>query len=283
MIPVVMPARAFVVLLPAVLALMIAVACGDDDLGDGDSTSTPVTTTPLGTGDASPPGPGDASPLGTPASLIAPPLEGPVRGRAPDERTDFREAPGWELPEADDLAKPDDDADLVLNPPSNPSCPEAWVEHNRVVEGFKLCYPEDWTLAGNGYVNSSNQDRWYSVGIFDFVGPTLEQQQRAHVSVYVISPFVLPFRYTIDCPEAFGITFAGEPAVVCPDFEADSPEARIVSYHVFREDLNYFVNIVGYFSYDAATGEYSDDIESDAFDQALTIAHTFQFQPVIGP
>ena len=252
---------------------MIAVACGDDDGGIGDSTSTPATT-PVGTGDASPPA--------TSASLIAPPLEGPAFQPAPAARTDFREEPGWELPEADDLPEPDDADDPVVNPPSDASCPAEWVEHNRLVEGFKLCYPEDWTLAGNGYVNAANQDRWYSAGFFDFVSPA-QEQQRAHVSVYVMSPFVRPFRYTIDCEEAFGITFAGEPAVVCPDFATDSPAARIVSYHVFREDLNYFVNVVGYFGYDAATGEYSDDIESEAFDMALAIAHTFQFRPVISP
>ena len=268
MISLVMPARAFVLLLPAVLALMIAVACGDDD-----STSTPTTT---------PDGSGDASPLATPASLIAPPLEGPARGPSPGERTDFRNEPDWKLPGPDDRPEPDDADDPVVNPPSNPSCPAEWIEHDRLVEGFKLCYPEDWTLSGNGYVNAPNEDRWYSAGFFDFVSPA-QEQQRAHVSVYVMSPFVEPFRYTIDCVEAFGITFAGEPAVVCPDFATDSPAARIVSYHVFREGLNYFVNVVGYFGYDAASGEYSDDIESDAFDMALTIAHTFQFRPVISP
>jgi len=269
-----MSARAFVLFLTAALALVIAVACGDDDGGIGDSTSTPAATAPGGTG--------DASPLATPTGLIAPPLEGPALQPAPATRTDFREEPGWELPQVGDLTAPVDVEDPVVNPPSDASCPAEWVEHSRLFQGFKICYPEDWTLTGNGYVNAANQDRWYSAGFFDFVSPT-QEQQRAHVSVYVMSPFVRPVRYTIDCEEAFAITFAGEPAVVCPDFETSSPEARIVSYHVFQDELNYFVNVVGYFGYDADKGEYSDDIESTAFDLALTIAHTFQFQPLPGP
>jgi hypothetical protein len=68
--------------------------------------------------------------------------------------------------------------------------------------------------------------------------------------------------------------------VVCPDFPAESPEARIISYHAFRENLDYFVQVVPYFEYDADSDSYTDELNQEAFDLALQIAHTFEFTPV---
>lgn len=248
----------------SVLVVLFALACADDDDGGG-ASATPVGSLPTGA---------TAAPV-----PVVPPMEGPGRGEAVAERTDFRADPAWRMPSPDSVPPADDPDDPVLNPPADPECPADWTLIQRPVEGFQICHPSDWTVAGHGYVSSPNEDQWYTMGIFDFVDES-QSQRRAHVSIYVLPDFVKPFRYTLDCPEPRSVTLSGQPAVVCPDFPASPPEARIVSYHVFREDYDYFVQVVSYYHYDQSSGTYTDDVEEEAFDKALEIAHTFEFTPV---
>lgn len=255
-------------------AVLVALAaCGDDDDLKPDGSA--------GARTASPTASSDVSPTVTPEqSIFVPPLEGPPRTGTVSERTDFRQDPEWALPKPEDQPAPDDSDDPILNPPAEPAeCPTDWQVLDRPVEGFKICYPPDWVTDGQGYVAAANEERWYSVGIYDFPEGDREHQ-RAHISVYVVPTYTRPLRYTLDCPELFSVTLAGQPAVVCPDFPAESPEARISSYHVFREDLDYFVQVVEYFEFE--NGEYTDSVNEDARDLAIQTVQTFQFTPVAG-
>jgi hypothetical protein len=238
----------------ALFAAGLSVACGGSG---GDSSATPTVT----------------QSAGATARLIAPPFEGPARARVL-QREDFRQDADWQMPSPDNLPKPDDTTDPILNPPA-PSCPTDWQAIYRTPEGFSVCHPDAWAVDGEGYVSAANQDRWFSVGLFDFTDDS-KQHRLAHVSVYAIPPFVEPFRYTIDCPEPKSVTFGGHAAVVCPSFPAVSPEARIISYHVAEGNMDYFVNIVTYFKYDASTGKYTNDTDDDALNMAVQIADTFQ-------
>lgn len=267
--------RAHYLLLPFALLALLVAACGGDDDGNGDGGGN-------GTSTASPAD--SASPVDTdgadrPVDPFSPPLEGPGRGDPPSELTDFREEPDWQLPEPGNVPEPEGNEDPVLNPPKEPVCPEDWERLRRPSEGFEICYPGGWAIDGHGYVNSQNEERWYSVGVFN--APDVEAgQQLAHVSVYVIPQFSRPFRYTIDCPQPYATTLSGEPAVVCPEFPPLHPEASIVSYHVFREDFDYFVNIATYYEWNENDGEYTDEVNEEAAAMAIQIAHSFEFIPV---
>jgi len=269
--PVIMPGFRISAVFCAVIVFATVAGCGGDD------------SSPTGTPGDSPSGSAAASgsPLPTPESdPLIPPLEGPEPGPAISERKDWREDPEWALPSPGDVSPAEDIDDPVLNPPAEPACPSDWTVLERPDEGFAICHPASWTVAGHGYVSPANEDRWYSLGIFDFVDEE-EHIQRAHVSVYVFSRFARPVRYTIDCPSPASVTFAGEAAVVCPSFPGVPPEAEIIAYHVLREDLDYFVNVTTYPKYEAETEEYSGEVDQDARDLAVKIAQTFEFIPIV--
>jgi len=251
----------------AFLALAFAVACGDDD--DLGSSGTDVSATPDATPDLTTRAPRDP---------LSAPHEGPDLGPFPEEPIDFREDPDWRHPDPESrpTPAPDDKSDVVFGPPAEPSCPEDWERVERLPEDFSICHPDSWE-EDSSYVN--HEVRWYAIGFFDFPGGDREHQL-AHVSVYVFPEFSLTVRYALDCPEAYSVTFAGEPSVVCPDFPPVAPEARIISYHVFRDQRHYFVNVAAYLEYDEENGEYSDSLNEEAFNQAIEIAHTFQFDPL---
>jgi hypothetical protein len=223
----------------------------------------------------------DDGPATEPASLtvtptrgvLSPPLEGPAPTYFGLERLDYRELPEWRLPEPDELPTPPDDAvGDEFDPPETPECPEGWIVYERPVEGFRLCYPEDWALDGEGYVTVAHQDRWYSAGIFRFE----DGVQAAHVSIYAMNSSGIPSTYTKYCEQAYQVTLGGLPAVLCPDAPGVSPEARIIAYHVRSGDLDYFVNVVPYFAYDPATGTYDDFVDPETEDLAIQIAQTFE-------
>jgi hypothetical protein len=250
----------------SLVVLVIAfTACGGDDDDGSTNNGSPTAT--------------GSTPVITPGDPVAPPLEGPGRGEAPTELTDYRELPEWQLPSPDEVPPPpQEEADnRLFNAPAEPSCPDDWEVLARPTEGFKICHPGDWTIAGFGNVAQANEANWVSAGIFRFIDAS-QQGQLAHVSIYVIPQFARPFRYTIDCEQPYSVTFAGEPSVICPDFPGVSPEATIASYHVFRENLDYFVQIVPYFLEE--DGEVTDEIDEAAYETAIDIAHTFQFTPV---
>jgi hypothetical protein len=262
---------------PVILIVFLS-ACGGDSTSDGSATPTGSVTP----GPSREPPTGEVTPFptrGGSAGSIVPPLEGPARGPSVQQQEDFRLDPAWKLPTPEEAPVPDNTDDPVLNPPAQASCPAEWEILERPTEGWHVCYPANWAIDGQGYVGSANEARWYSVGIFDFTDET-RVHQRAHVSVYVIPQFTRPFRYTIDCPQPFHVTFAGQPAVVCSSFPPTSPEARVISYHVFLNNLDYFVNIATYFEFDESSGQYTDKTSDDAFKGALDIVGTFEFIPI---
>jgi hypothetical protein len=253
-------------LFPLALAVsvFVIVACGGDD----DSSSATGTPTATFAG----------SPTVSPDPLV-PPLEGPEREGYTGERQDFRENPEYALPQPGGLPTPADASDPVLNPPAESECPVDWKLLFRGPEGFQLCYPQDWTVLTDAYKNSPGEARWYTGGVFKFPDEPPEHQL-AHVSIYVIPQFTRPFPYTKDCPAPFSVTLNGQPAVVCPSFPPSHPEARLVSYHVFRENLDYFFNIALYYRWDEDSGQYTDETDEEAFDTALKIIHTVEFLEV---
>jgi hypothetical protein len=253
-------ASAFLIALLAMLALT---ACGDDTPVDSPTSSF---VTPAG------------SPAASPNPLV-PPLEGPRRTSYIGERQDFRLNPDYELPTPNEVPTPEDASDPVLNPPSVPDCPGDWKKLVRGPEGFQLCYPEDWLVLTDAYKNSPNEERWYTGGVFKFPGDPPEHQL-AHVSVYAIPQYTRPFPYTKDCPTPYRVRLNNQPAVVCPSFPATSPEARLVSYHVFRENFDYFFNIALYYKWDESAGAYTGLTDSAAFDTALRIVHSVEFLSV---
>jgi hypothetical protein len=264
-------ARLFYLAPVMALILILLAACGGDDSDSGSPSPSSSDDPGVSGSPTSAPSPG-----GDP---IVPPLEGPASGPPITEETDWRLDPEWAPPDPADVPEADDPDNPVLNPPAVPVCPEEWVKLTRHGEGFEICYPLSWVIGSHGYVASANESRWYSVGIFDF-SDAENQIQRAHVSVYMFPQFSRPVRYTIDCPEARGVEFSGEPAVVCPEFPGIEPEAEIISYHVFKDDRDYFVNVATYYEYDAESEEYTDDVAEAAREIGLQIAHSFKFIPL---
>lgn len=248
---------------------LLLVACNGG--GDG-SPSAGSAPSPGSTPEATPRDTGTAVSSG--GSLITPPLEGPPRVVPAQETTNYWELSEFQLPEPQDLPEPPEDADgPEFSPPANAECPADWQELRRPGEGFSICYPEDWRMDGHGYVSAGVEERWYSAGLFLFDGDA----QKAHVSVYVVGPFARPFTYTRDCEQPYKVTFAGHPAVLCPDFPGVRPEARIIAYHVRWNDLDYYVNVVPYFEFDEEAGAYLDTVSEEAEAMAIEIAHTFRF------
>ncbi len=249
--------RPTIVLTALVLSCLVFIAsCGGGDGGTGDDDAgTPSVSAGTGT----------STPTGTPSDPLAPPLEGPERGPAATERTDFREVEEWDLPAPDSVNPvPDDEDGAIYHPPAEPNCPADWQTLARPSEGFSICYPSDWQTAGYGYVTAGQEERWLSVGIVKFLSEARDEQD-AHVSVYVIPRHARPMTYTRDCPRPYRLTFAGEPAVICPEFPGQGSEKDFTSYHIRRGDLDYFVQIVPY--------EGGSD---EALDTAIEIAHTFR-------
>jgi hypothetical protein len=160
---------------------------------------------------------------------------------------------------------PDEETGAMYHPPAEVKCKDEWEQLVRPSEGFSICYPADWQTAGYGYVSAGAEDRWFSVGIVKFTDEKRETQE-AHVSVYVLPRYAKPFIYTRDCPRPYSVTFGGQAAVMCPDFPGENSEKYIVSYHVRRGDLDYFVQVVPY-----------DGGSDEALDTAIEIAHRVQF------
>lgn len=254
---------------------MLLVACnggGDGSPSPGSAASPVPTTEPDSTPEATPGATGTA--VQSDGHLFTPPLEGPARGAAAQEETNYWELSEFQLPEPQDLPEPPEDADAPeFSPPAEAECPADWEELSRPGEKFSICYPEDWRIDGHGYVTAGVEERWYSVGMFLLDGDV----QKAHVSVYVISPYARPFTYTRDCEQSYRLTLAGEPAALCPDFPGEGPEARIIAYHVRRGERDYYVNVVPYFEFDEEEGTYLDTVSEEAEATAIEIAHTFRF------
>jgi hypothetical protein len=251
-----------------VLLLLAAVslgACGDD--ADGPANGATGSATPAG------------SPTASPDPLI-PPLEGPARDTYLGERQDFRDNPDYQLPRPGAVPTPSaDSGDPVFDLPATAEC---WQTLFRGPELFQLCYPPDWEVLTDAYKNSPNEERWYAGGVFKF--PDEEgSPQLAHVSVYVIPQFTRPFFYTKECPTPYSIQLNSQAGVVCPSYPANHPEARIVSYHVFREGFDYFFNIALYYEWDAGAGRFTDQTDQQAFDEALQIIRSVEFLPPTTP
>lgn len=240
-------------LLAVAVAVICLAACGGDD----DSPTTSGSPTSIGS-----------------ETLILPPFEGPDRPAAEPPRRNYREDSEWELPSPASLPTPApslDDAALRL---TAPRCSPEFETLSRPEEGFQICYPEEWTVAGQGYVNSANEDPWFAVGIFNFPeGET--KDELAHVSIYVTPPFARPFRYTIDCPgPVYRVELAGQPAAACTSFTTTAAESRIVAYHIPTADFDYFIVVTVYDRSADGSGTPSGASELP-FAVALRIAGTF--------
>lgn len=260
-----MTGRARLVVLVLVGALL-AVACGGESSSNPNATGTPRRQ-------LAPPPPLVGTPLTTP-------FEEGERAAGATERTNYREAPEYRLPEPGDLQEPPDSATgQEFQAPEQTPCPQDWQVLWRFTEGFRICYPEDWSKQDDGYVTGGVDDRWYSVGFALFEDGVLS----GHVSVYVMNGYVRPFTYTRDCEQAYRVEFAGETAVLCPDFPGQYPEARIIAYHVRKGDLDYYVNVVPRFQYDMDTKSYLDTTSEEAETVGIQIAQTFQFVKLITP
>ena len=200
------------------------------------------------------------------------PLEGPRR-LLTGERINYREDPAVRLPEPEELPEAPDDlpgADLEETPIA--ACPTDWQLLNRFGEKFQICYPQSWVIGGGGYVTAGRDDRWHGVGLFLFDSSA---RQRAHVSIYTMGHYSKPVPYTSDCPQAYGVTLAGRPAVICPDFTCIHPEGKIIAYHVRTDEFDYFVNVVLYLEYDTETRVYGEGWPQDLEQEAIQVARTF--------
>ena len=256
-------------------AIVLGAACGGDDGGFSETPGPGVSATVAATGS-----PGPAARPRPSGGPVTPPLEGPARPNAATTRTNYRELADYALPSPQDVPEPPRDAaGAEFHPPSEPKCPEGWEILRRPIEGFQICYPKEWAIDGHGYVSAAAEDRWYSVGFF----LRREGVEVAHVSVYVVDPFAMPFTHTRDCKKAYRVTFAGEQAVLCPDHTGVPPEVKIVTYHIRRGDLDYYVNVVPQFTYDSGAGQYLDQWDKEAEATAIQVAQTFQLTPILSP
>lgn len=230
-------------------ATLLACSGGDGDNGDG-------------------PSPSPASPTAIqPDNLrnLFPPLEGPERPVA-REAVNYRQDAEFDLPDPADLpALPSGLSSL--GPPEDPVCPDGWVNFERPLEAFRLCYPDPYVIEGHGFVTAGAEERWYAVGFFDFDG----EVELGHVSVYVTGPFSRPFLYVAECDQAYQVTIGGTAASVCPDYDGRGDE-KIIAYHVRVGDLDYFVNAVPAQADASASLTTGDEIESTL----LQIVHSFE-------
>lgn len=257
------------VLICTMLLLAVGAAIAACDSGGGQQETATPSASPAPTTLATPPNAG-----------ISPPFEGPRFSAVSAQRTNYWEEPDFRLPSPEELPEPPAGASgLEFQPPAEPRCPDSWNSLSRPAEGFGICYPDPWFIEGHGYVTAGRDDRWYAVGLFLFEGSV----EAAHVSVYIANPYARPPTYTRDCEQAYGVTFAGEPAVLCPNLSGVSTEARIIAYHVRRDDLDYFVSVVPHFEYDAQAGRYLDAPSGEVEATAIQIAHTFYFVEIVHP
>ena len=267
--------RVAVLVIVAMAGGLLAAACA----GGGQETTleSGATDTPAASATAT----SDSGLATSPADRRSgPPLEGASRGAAASERTNYRELDEFRLPEPEELPPPPEGATgPEFQPPVEPQCPEGWQELSRPAEGFRVCHPEGWSIDGHGYVSAGAEDRWYSLGLFLLQ----DAAEVAHVSIYVVNPYAKPITYTRDCDQAYRVTFAGDPAALCPNQTGEFPEAKIIAYHVRRGDLDYYINIVPQFQYDATSQTYLDNWSQDAEATGIRIAHTLQFMEIATP
>jgi len=267
---------ATLVALVTTVALLLA-GCTEEAGPTGTPAATP---TAQATPQSSPlPSPPPGTVIKPPRAFVTPPMEGPPRGSAATVRTNYRELPEFRLPAPQDLPEAPSGGGPQFQPPAQPLCPPGWQELWRPAEGFKTCYPESWSIDGHGYVSAGRDDRWYSVGLFLYQ----DDVEVAHVSYYVVNAYARPFMYARDCKQAYRVRFAGEPAILCPDFPGQFNEAKIIAYHVRKYDLDYYVIVVPKRQYNPATGGYLDTWSRDAEATAIQIAHTFQFVERLTP
>ena len=250
----------------AVLLVAVGAACGGSGGKDSVATPSPTGATP-DEGD-------DVVPQVSPSALF-PPLEGPERTFRPRERTNYREHPDFQFPDPNDLPAPSDaQQGREFRPPESPNCPEGWEVYARPDDGFRICHPSDWRVDSEGYVNVGVDDKWFSVGLFRYAA---DGRQSAHVSVYVSTPFSQPATYLIACDQAYQVVIDGMPASLCPDFPGESPEAKVIAYHIRRGIRDYFINVVPYFEFDSAAEGYLTTWRQDDEETAIQIAHSFEF------
>lgn len=267
--------RVMVLVILAMAGGLLAAACAG---GGQETTPVPGATDAPAASATATPDPGVST--FPEARRTGPPLEGASRGVAASERTNYRELDEFQLPEPEDLPPPPEEATgPEFQPPAEPQCPEDWQELSRPAEGFRVCHPEGWSIDGHGYVSAGAEDRWYSLGLF----LSQDDVEVAHVSIYVVNPYAKPITYTRDCDQAYRVTFAGEPAAFCPDYTGEFPEAKIIAYHVRRGDLDYYINVVPKFQYDATSRIYLDTWSQDAEATGILIAHTLQFMEIATP
>ena len=250
---------------PLLIGAAFVVSCGDG----ADSQDDVSPTLSSGVTPAAEPAPNSRG--------LAPPLEGPQR-RLPTQRINYREHADFQFPNPADLPPPPDDAEgLEFSPPAASECPEGWERLVRPAQGFQICYPDDWTIDGHGYVTGGADDRWYSLGIFRFAAAADDDDaESAHVSVYEMGPYSQPFTYILTCEQAYQVTLAGKPASLCHDHPGEFPEAKIIAYHLREGDHDYFVQVVPHFARDEETGEYLATWSMEDEETAIRIAHSFQ-------
>jgi hypothetical protein len=177
------------------------------------------------------------------------------------------------------LPEPGGDQDgPEFHPPETPTCPDDWELLDRPLEFFKICFPKDWQIDGHGYVTAGFDDRWYSVGLFNFLE---DGSQSAHVSIYMLRPFSRPPQLFIkECDQAYRVVLDGQDAALCADVPGVFPEARIVHYFVSVDDRWTLINVVPYFEKDPETGAYTDQFSEEDFQLAIQIAQTIDFYDI---
>lgn len=247
----------------AVAAALSVVGLACDGGGGSSSGATPEATAT------------DSSTPAVEPSPIFAPMEGPDRTFRAEEPTNYREFPQFALPDPASLPVPSADEDgPEFQPPESPSCPHDWEFLFRPVEGFQVCYPSDWQIAGHAYITGGVDERWYAVGLFRFGE---DGRELAHVSIYVTSPYSQPFLYVTDCQQAYQVKLDGRLASLCPDHPGEFPEAKIIAYHARRGELDYFINVVPILEYDSDAGRYRDSWSKEDEAVGIQIAQTFEF------
>jgi hypothetical protein len=241
----------------AIVTAMVCLAC--DGIGGSSSRET---RSGLGPRTASTP--------------VFPPLDGPERTFRAEERTDYRELPEFQLPDPDRLPDPSDDEDgAEFRPPESSECPEDWEVLRRPLEGFQVCFPSEWEVDGHGYVSSGADDRWYALGLYRFGE---DGHERAHVSIYMTTPYSQPVLYVSECDRAYKVRLDGLAAGLCPDHAGQFPEAKIIAYHVPRGDRDYFLNVVPMMEFDSEAGLYYLDSWSEKdLATGIDIVQSIQF------
>lgn len=263
---------AMLLLAPLLAIVLVAAACVGDD-GEGSPGPPP-------TNGSSPTAEGTGVTLSdiltaTPGLETGPFI--PDFGMPPStdepKRQNYRENPGFQLPDPADLPVPSSDLTAPeFHPPAAASCPDGWEIFDRPSEGWRICHPADWVVVGHGYVTVGVDDRFHNVSFYHFANTGFET---AIVNIRTMPVFSRPLTILKECEQAYQVAFSSQLAGLCPDHPGAQSDVRVIQYHIPDGEREILVSAVPRYDRNPVNGVYLDTWSEEDERMAIEIAHTF--------